>query len=450
MNTHLSLHTEKSIIRDVTRACGVALLAVAAASCDTEVTNPGPVKDEFLKQSTAANALVNGSGRALASGINWISYTGAAVTREIHPAGSTGSFGITNRWQAGELNADDADLNTHWEQASRARWIAEEAVRRITEAGPPTPPSVQTPAQYNTLLMQAHVYAGYANRVLGENMCEAVIDGGPLEPNSVFFTRAEAAFTAALAVTGGTPATVAILTNAATAGRAAARVFLGNWGGAVTDAMAVPIGFTYNLPYYSLGEDAQRNRIAYASANTPYRAHTQWSTWYRDYIAATPDSRIPINVASTLKGDAAIDCCGLVAFLPQLKHATSASPIRLASGREMLLIRAEDRLRQATPDVVGAMALINQVRTNAGTATVTATTATEAWGLLKRERGIELWLEARRLGDFRRWAAASTPGALDPLESVSASPTTGSHLTRQDLCFPVSRSERETNPNIGG
>ena len=448
MNAHLSLHTEKSIMRDVVRACGIALLAVVTASCAPEVTNPGPVQDKFLEEVTAASALVNGSGRALSSGINWIGYTGAAITREIHPAGSTGSFGITNRWQAGELNADDGDLDTHWEQASRARWIAEETVRRIA-AKPPPPGSVVTLAQYNTLLMQAHVYAGYANRVLGENMCEAVIDGGPLEPNAVFFTRAEAAFTAALAVTGGTPATVAILTPAATAGRAAARVHLGNWAGAIADATTIPIGFVYNLPYFNLGEDAQRNRIAFASANTPYRAHTQWSTWYRDYIAATPDPRVTINLTSVLNGDAAIECCGVVPFLPQLKHATSAAPVRLASGREMLLIRAEERLRQATPDVAGAMGFINQVRTHAGTATVTAATATEAWSLLKRERGIELWLEARRLGDFRRWAAESTPGALDPLESVSASPTTGSHLTRQDLCFPVSRSERETNPNIG-
>ena len=450
MDTDCRFHGKTSRARQIMRTCGAALLGLVVASCEMEVTNPGPVQDEFLTKGTAANALVNGAGRALGSGLNWVSYTGAAVTREIHPAGSTGSFGITNRWQAGELNADDADLNTHWEQTSRARWLAEEAVRRIIAAGPPEPGSIQTPAQYNTLLMQAHVYAGYANRIMGENMCEAVIDGGPLESNLVYFERAEAAFTAALGVTGGTPATVATLTSAATAGRAAARVFLGDWTGAVADASTIPIGFTYNLPYFNLGEDAQRNRIAFSSLNTPYRAHTQWSTWYRDYIAATPDPRVPINVTSTLNGDAAIECCGVVPFLPQLKHPASASPIRLASGREMLLIRAEDRLRQATPDVTGAMALINQARTHAGTATVSATTATEAWTLLKRERGIELWLEGRRLGDFRRWAETSTPGALHPLESVSASPTTGSHLSRQDLCFPVARSERETNPNIAG
>jgi len=90
--------------------------------------------------------------------------------------------------------------------------------------------------------------------------------------------------------------------------------------------------------------------------------------------------------------------------------------------------------------------LINLVRTNAGTSTVTATTTTDAWKLLKRERGIELWLEARRLGDMRRWKNDNSPGALDPLEQ----PGTTSHLTTQDLCFPISNSERQTNPHLAG
>ena len=66
-------------------------LMTSAVSCDTDVVNPGPVADSDLDRN-AATALVNGSGRALAQAINWISYTGAAVTREIHPAGSTGSW----------------------------------------------------------------------------------------------------------------------------------------------------------------------------------------------------------------------------------------------------------------------------------------------------------------------------------------------------------------------
>jgi hypothetical protein len=427
---------------------GLALL-VATASCDTTVTNPGPVQDEFLADRNAASAMVNGAGRALSSGLNWISYTGAAVAREIHPAGSTGSFGISAQWQNGELNGDDADLNTHWEQAQRARWLAEETLRRLEAAGPPPAGSLQTPVQYANLLQLAYVYAGYANKLLGENMCEAVIDGGPALPNAAFFTRAESLFTKALTVTGGTPATVATQNSAAYAGRAAARVFLNKWPEAVADAGQVAIGFVYNMPYFNIGNDDQRNRIFWASGNSresgsAYRAHTQWNTWYYDYRVATTDPRVPITVTQ-LQGDAAIECCGKVSFWPEAKHNSSAAPIRLASGREMRLIEAEAKLR--ANDIAGAFQSINAARSNATAATLTVpSTLDEAWRLLKRERGIELWLEARRLGDMRRWKAANTPGALDPLEL----PGTASHLTSQDLCFPIGRSERETNPNLRG
>jgi hypothetical protein len=430
------------------RIRGAALLLCVTAACDTAVTNPGPVQDEFLADRNAATAMVNGAGRALSSGMNWIGYTGAAVAREIHPAGSTGSFGISARWQNGELNADDGGLDTHWEQAQQARWLAEETLRRLETAGPPPVGSLQTPVQYANLLKLAYVYAGFANRLLGENMCEAVIDGSAALPGATFFQRAESLFTKALAVTGGTATTMTTLSDAAYGGRAAVRVHLGEWNEAVSDAGQVDIAFVYDMPYFNIGSDAQRNRIFYASGNSresgsAYRAHTQWNTWYYDYWVATADPRVLITVTS-LQGDAAIECCGKVPFWPEAKYTSSAAPIRLTSGREMRLIEAEAKLR--TSDVTGAMTSINEVRGDAGTTTLTATDLTDAWRLLKRERAIELWLEGRRLGDLRRWKADNTPGALDPLESVGAA----SHLSQQDLCFPISRSERETNPNLRG
>lgn len=432
----------------LTRIRGAALLLLVTAACDTTVTNPGPVQDEFLTDRNAATAMVNGAGRALSSGINWIGYTGAAVAREIHPAGSTGSFGISAQWQNGELNPDDGDLDTHWEQAQQARWLAEETLRRLEAAGPPPAGSLQTPVQYANLLKLAYVYAGFANRLLGENMCEAVIDGSAALPVATFLQRAESLFTKALTITGGTASTMTTLNNAAYGGRAAVRVHLGKWNDAVADAGQVAIAFVYNMPYFNIGSDAQRNRIFYSSGNSresgsAYRAHTQWNTWYYDYWVATGDPRVPITV-TTLQGDAAIECCGKVPFWPEAKYNSSASPIRLTSGREMRLIEAEAKLRNS--DVTGAMTSINAVRTQAGTTTLTATDLTDAWRLLKRERAIELWLEARRLGDLRRWKANNTPGALDPLESVGPA----SHLSQQDLCFPISRSERETNPNLRG
>ncbi len=89
--------------------------------------------------------------------------------------------------------------------------------------------------------------------------------------------------------------------------------------------------------------------------------------------------------------------------------------------------------------------MINALRASYGVDPWTAANASEAWGRLKRERGIQLWLEARRLGDLYRWNENGTPGALDPLEI----PGEASHLLTQDLCFPVPRGEIDTNPNIG-
>jgi len=441
MTTHTTIQPERTRMHRA-RITGFALLLVTApVACDTNVSNPGPVGDEFLNDRNAAAAMVSGAGRALSQGMNWIGYTGAAVAREIHPAGSTGSFGISNRWQNGELGSDDSDLDTHWEQAQRARWVAEEAIRRLEAAGPPPAGSLQTPAAYYNTLQLAYVYAGFANRLLGENMCDAVIDGSGKLPNSTYFTRAESLFTKAIAVTGGTAATIATQAQAAYAGRAQVRIYLAKWTEAVSDAGQVPIGFVYNMPYYNIGDDAQRNRIAWSIGNQPYRAHTEWNTWYYDYSQASKDPRVPITITA-LQGDAAIDCCGKVPFYPEAKMNTSASPIRLASGREMRLIEAEAKLR--ANDVAGAVTLMNTVRTNAGATAITATTSDEAWRLFKRERGIELWLETRRLGDLRRWKASSTPGALDPLESVG----TASHLKQQDLCFPISTSEQQTNPKL--
>lgn len=456
------------------RASALALLFTATASCDTDVVNPGPVDNSFVDRN-AATAMVNGSGRALGSAINWISYTGASLTREIHPAGSTGSFGITNLWQRGQLLADDADLNTHWEQAQRARWLAEEAVRRLE--APPPPNDILTPTAYANALRQAYVYAGFANRLLGENMCDGVIDGSAIQPNAIYFTRAESLFTKALLLTGGTAATTTNLNTAAQAGRASVRMYRGDWANAIVDAAAIASTYSYNISYFNVGEDAQRNRVFFSSGNTresgsAYRAHTQWSTWHLQYkyggdgrtlttaMLAAPvmnDPRISVVIPSTATGDAAIECCGIVPFWPQAKHTSSAAPIRLTSGREMLLIRAEERLRAS--DLVTAMTHINAARTAAGAPTIIAIDLTDGWRLLKRERGIELWLEARRVGDRRRWAAAgaAAPGAFDPYEIPGAAyPGTTSHLDPAvhnatlpaTFCFPVSRSEKDTNPNI--
>jgi hypothetical protein len=146
---------------------------------------------------------------------------------------------------------------------------------------------------------------------------------------------------------------------------------------------------------------------------------------------------VPYDSSLTiLVGDAAVGALGRVRWYFQTKYPTLTSPINLATGWEMRLIEAESKL--IAGDVAGALTSINGRRTALALAPVTAANATEAWAALKKERGIELWLEGRRLGDLRRWAALARPGALDPKEEIPG----------RDLCFATPLSEKQTNLNF--
>ena len=409
-------------LRTFVRTARVAGLA-ALAACDLKVTNPGPIQASFLDNAAALSAIANGAGRDLAEALNFTAYTGAAVTKEVLPSGSTAAFGISVRQQIGVLAEDDGD--DWWNQSQRARWTAEQGVTRIRTV-------LGTAASNNATLAQALIWTGYSNRHLGENFCDGVIDGGPKVPHTVYFERAEAAFTEAITVANAASNTA--LRDAAIAGRASVRLLRNNLPGATADAATIANTFAYRMPYF-VNTVPQYNRVYWASANQPYRAHTVWGTFYESYRRTTRDPRVPFDSSLTIRnGDAAVTSLGgLVRWYFQTKFPDRASSINLATGWEMRLIEAEALL--VGNDIPGAMTKLNGRRVALGLTPWTAATATEAWEALKRERGIELWLEARRLGDQRRWAALARPGVSDD-------------MTGRSLCFPIPRSELETNPNL--
>ena len=132
-------------------------------------------------------------------------------------------------------------------------------------------------------------------------------------------------------------------------------------------------------------------------------------------------------------------------FYPQSKYTALDDDIELASGEEMRLIEAEAMLR--TGDMAGAMALVNSLRDRAGVDPVEATNMDEAWTLFMRERGIELWMEGRRMADIRRWTEDGTPGELHPLE-LGITPFGGPDLSNRALCLPIPEEEIDQNPNL--
>lgn len=390
------------------------LLAVA---CQDAITDVGNLEDDALDNAQALEPLVNGMGRELSNALSFVTIAGAAVSREIVGAGSqTTIFGVTLSQRNGIL--DPVESDEHWSYSQRARWVAEDGVRRMREV-------LGDEFGTSDLAARALLHVGFSNRLLGENMCFAVIDGGPTLPRETSLTRAQAAFTEALEIADRVGDVELVL--AARAGRASVRVGLEDWTGARADAEAVPIDFEY-LARYSDRELEQYNRIYWATAGQPNRSLSVWSTFYEGYYLETGDPR----TRWTMDPDHPEAEPG-VPFFIQGKHIGRDSPISLVTGREMRLIVAESEL--AAGSFQSAIDVINEVRLLAGVDPRVVDSLEEAWTALKRERGIELWLEGRRLGDLRRWMSQGVPGEAEDMSG-------------RDTCFPIGTTEIDTNPNI--
>jgi len=410
---------------------GVALLSFSA--CDFDVTNPGPVQDEFLDDLEAHGALVEGARMGVARSLRLNAFHTAETSIEFfHVGSSTVPRLPIESGRLGDFGPGDATQS--WNITQQARWVSEDAVRRMENA-------VGTEVSSYAPAAQASLWAGYANRIAGDMMCDAVIDGGAPEPSSVYYERALDHFSRAIEIAGaaglGTTAT------AATAGRADIRGKLGDWAGAVEDARQVPDDFVFQAEYYSDIQD-NHNRIAWSNAN-PGRTWSVYNTYYEDYYLETGDPRVAWGRDEAFPyGDTSIRGERFPWWFG-LKYTSVDDNKNLSSGREMRLLEAEADLRAGNWEA--ALTQVNALR-----ASITAVDSIsggqgepipareannveEAWSALKRERGIELWLEGRRLPDLRRWIVEGIPGEMEEMDG-------------RYLCYPISLAERETNPNV--
>lgn len=400
--------TAHSTMASRTGPAAIIALATLLGACDLKVTNPGPLLDADLNNASAMPALVNGMGGDLSNAIGNYLTRGSLAALELRHAGN---FAAERKFAAGDIAPED--VNGDWARMHTARYVAEAGlVRMKTVLGTSFETNANTP--------RAYLYAGFANRFLGENVCNAVFDGGPALPSNTHFVRAESLFTRALLISRALNNTA--LTNAALAGRAQVYANQGKWTEAVADAALVPVAFRHNA-IFSINTTRENMGLAFETISR--REVTVWNTvWVADR-----DSRVLYDTVKTgttiTKGQD-----GATNFFRQRKYITLGDPVALAKGTEMLLIRAEAALR--ANDLTTAMAFINQGRTAASLAPLAATTVAEAYGHLMRERGAVLWLEGRRLFDLRRWLAE---GRNSTLQGRSA-------------CIPISLEERGANPNV--
>jgi hypothetical protein len=393
------------------RAIGVTALLCAA--CNFSVTNPGPLQDASLNTPTAMPALVNGMSGDLSVAVGNYINRGALASGEI---AESGNFAAEQQYYIGVIRPED--VNADWANMQQARWSAEDGLRRMKSV-------LGANFETNADAPRAYLYAGFANRLLGENVCTGVIDGGSAQSDTVYFVRAESLFTRAYTL--ATALNNTTVANAALGGRASVRAWQGNWTAALADAALVPNTFVYNA-IFSTNTTRENNDLANQTITRKETTvfGTVYATIFKD--PRTPWDTVKTGTTITKGQD------GKTNFFRQTKYTSLGSAVPLVKGAEMLLLRAEGALRNN--DIAGMTTLINQARAlYTGLAAVaTPATTTAAWTLLQAERGSVTWLEGRRLWDLRRWNAAGT----------------NTFLTGRSKCVPVSTNELASNPNLKG
>jgi hypothetical protein len=390
------------------------VLVLAAAACDLSVTNPGPLPDADLNTPDAMPGLVVGMSADLSLAVGDQSYFSGLLADEL---AHFSNYNNERRFFLGEVQPENA--NTVWANMQRARWVAEHGIERMK-----TVPGFDF--ANSPLVARAYVLAGFANRLAGENVCSAVIDGGKAEDFTVHFKRAEGQFTESLKRAQALKDKN--LEQAALAGRASIRAWLGDWDAAAADAALVTASFRYDAPF-SANTSRENNKIFYESTT-----RTEVTVGGTPWGSVVGDPRVPWDTIKTKAG--AVQLGGVDGKTPlyrQKKYASLSSNIALAKGTEMLLLRAEAALRKK--DVTGAMALINQERATYSLPALNAADEGAAWTILRQERAAVLWLEARRIWDLRRWNAEGRIGEWKATKGHSK-------------CVPISLNEQLSNRNL--
>lgn len=392
-------------------AFAAGTVALLSAACSLSVTNPGPLQDSQLDTPAAIPALVNGMSGDLSFALGNYIDRGALASGELTEAGN---FAAEQQFYNGIIRPED--VNPDWANMQTARWVAESGLRRMQEVlGAAFETNVDTP--------RAYLYGGFANRLLGENVCTGIIDGGAPQSDSVYFQRAESLFTRANTI--ATALNNTKVATAALAGRASVRAWLGNWAGALSDAALVPASYRFDA-IFSTNTARENNDLAVQTISR--RETTVYGTVYAQIFK---DPRTPWDTIKTSGNKVQTGQDGRTPFFRQTKYTTLGSPVALVKGTEMLLLRAEGALRSG--DISGMTTLINQERAQyALTPVATPASDADAWTLLMAERGSVTWLEGRRLWDLRRWLVA---GKNDFLQDRST-------------CIPPSANEVASNPNL--
>lgn len=403
------------------------LLAVPLAGCDLgkllESEAPSRLDAETLMAPSQAKLLVNGAVADFDCAHGAFVAAGGLIGDELEDAQLAAAVWSYDRRDFNAApsgvfgtSSCDSQLFGVYTPLSTARWSADNALKLLQGW------SDQEVSGRPQLIATAALYSGFSHLELGMIMCSAAVDRGPEMKPADFFRAAEQKFTLAAEAAG--QANQAALRNAAIAGRARARLYLGNRSGAATDARAVPAGFVFNAT--GAEDDSRRwNRVFHFVNFSRFHMVEEQSRDLRTGGVADPRTRVNATNDRAVDGRSAV---------VQTKYASRTASLPITRYEEAQLILAE------AEGGATAVSVINALRARHNLPALSAAEIADLQKTLIEERRRELFLEGQRLYDINRFQ-------LPLLPAVGATyPKGGSYGNTR--CLPLPDVERFNNPNI--
>jgi hypothetical protein len=403
----------------------IGLTAVAACDDFLSVKSPTVIETSQLDPVADAPVLANSAVQNFAVAYGWFAMYGGWFSGEIDVAET---FPTRNEYGRRDIaTSNTSHRDDVWFQLSRAA-ASSYLVLDLTLADPTT----------NRNYQKAHFALAWSYVLMADHFCQGTVRSGAPLTTAAMLDSAIAHFTSVIDIAtaiGATDTAAANMANAARVGRARARLQGGDLGGATTDANAVPAGFNYRVLYF----DDLSNRTRVGNRLWQFTAD-------RGSIAVAPmwrvsDPRVPQRVAPSnlLPQDANYAVDRGMAYVIQDKYPGFAAPMRLASKIEADYIAAEAGGTATQLAHIQARRSANSQPAYGG-----ATDAASVLAEFETQRGLEFFLEVKRMGDFRRNGAA----VLGVPVSGSTYFKPGFSPVGTQTCFPLPIAETDNNPNF--
>ncbi len=411
-------------------AAFATVVALGACSGMLDVTNPGAIVEDNLKDPIMVPAIVNGAIGEFQPAFDDAMFNGGLFTDEL--------ISLFTTISTTDLRNIDPSTSGAYTSLSVARGAADRGITQVTAL-------LGDKASSNIDVARMSVYGGYSIVLLGEMYCSAAIDLSAAYSPAELFAQAISRFNNAVTVAaaakaaGASAAAADSITNLANLGIARASLDLNDKTTAIAKAQLVPANFSFWVNHSS---NSTREYNALGAEN-----------WVgHEYIGMDPNSFAGLNDPRIPQAATQVVVPFNTSFSIWLPYQPSEysgykpgtlvrienyTSIRFADGLEAQYIAAE-----AQGPTAATLAFVNTRRAVGNQAPVTYS-GDALLAELRDQKRRDFFLTATRLGDLQRYLKYYN---VDNFPKGLWADGTSVYGTQ--TCMPLMNSETDNNPNI--